>query len=70
MYRNAKRLFLIAVIGFAAMPVFNRNLAVNAADATVNLASAKQVIRGFGASSAWCGTISGTVMDGLYKTLG
>ena len=70
MHYLVKRLTLTTVIGFAAMPFFNRNMVANAADATVNLSDAKQIIRGFGASSAWCGTISGTVMDALYKTLG
>jgi glucuronoarabinoxylan endo-1,4-beta-xylanase len=42
----------------------------NAADATVNLATTKQLIRGFGASSAWCGTVSTSIMDSLFKDLG
>lgn len=41
-----------------------------AADASVNLSSLKQVIDGFGASSAWCGTISDKVMNSLYGDLG
>lgn len=65
-----KRLTLVAVISFTVMPFFTQNMVVNAADVTVNLAVNKQIIKGFGASSAWCGTINATVMDGLYKTLG
>lgn len=38
--------------------------------ANVNLSSKKQVIRGFGASSAWCGALSDQVMDYLYKDCG
>ncbi len=41
-----------------------------ASDVTVNLGSEKQEIRGFGASSAWCGTISDSVMNSLYGDLG
>nr|4FMV_A Chain A, Glucuronoarabinoxylan endo-1,4-beta-xylanase [Ruminiclostridium papyrosolvens DSM 2782] len=41
-----------------------------ASDVTVNLGSTKQEIRGFGASSAWCGTISDYVMNSLYGDLG
>jgi glucuronoarabinoxylan endo-1,4-beta-xylanase len=61
-YWQVMRLTLTVVIGFAVM--------ANAADATINLSANKQVIRGYGASSAWCGAISATVMDALYKTLG
>ena len=69
MYWRIKRLIAVAVIGFAAMPLFNRNMMAHAADVTVNLSAVKQVIRGFGASSAWCGTIKTQVMDTLYKSL-
>jgi glucuronoarabinoxylan endo-1,4-beta-xylanase len=41
-----------------------------ASDVTVNLASTKQNIRGFGASSAWCGAIGDSVMNSLYGDLG
>jgi glucuronoarabinoxylan endo-1,4-beta-xylanase len=61
-YWQVTRLTLTVVIGFVVM--------ANAADVTINLSANKQVIKGFGASSAWCGTISATVMDALYKTLG
>lgn len=36
----------------------------------INLASTKQVIDGFGASSAWCGAINDNVMNALYGDLG
>ncbi|PXV91198.1 glucuronoarabinoxylan endo-1,4-beta-xylanase [Lachnotalea glycerini] len=41
-----------------------------AGSATINLAGTKQKITGFGASSAWCGTINDTVMNSLYSDLG
>jgi O-glycosyl hydrolase len=43
---------------------------IRAADVTVDVASTKQVIDGFGASSAWCGTIGDAVMNSLYGDLG
>jgi glucuronoarabinoxylan endo-1,4-beta-xylanase len=70
MYRNTRRLIAVAAIGFAAMPFLTQSRAAHAADATVDLAAAKQMIRGFGASSAWCGTINTSVMNSLYKDLG
>jgi glucuronoarabinoxylan endo-1,4-beta-xylanase len=39
-------------------------------DATINLSDTKQRITGFGASSAWCGTVSDSVMNSLYNDLG
>jgi glucuronoarabinoxylan endo-1,4-beta-xylanase len=44
--------------------------AANATDVTIDLTATKQSIRGFGASSAWCGTVSSSVMNSLYKDLG
>ena len=70
MYRKTPRLLAVATIGFAAMPLLAGISQANAADVTVDLTATKQVIRGFGASSAWCGTVSTTVMDSLYKDLG
>jgi len=70
MYRQVNRLTFLVVMGFAMMPFFNRTMVANAGDATINLSANKQIIKGFGASSAWCGTINSTVMDGLYNTLG
>ena len=70
MYQKIRRLLLVAAIGFVAMPLVTRSRAANAADVTVNLTATKQTIRGFGASSAWCGTISTSVMNSLYKDLG
>jgi glucuronoarabinoxylan endo-1,4-beta-xylanase len=70
MSQKVNRLIFVAMIVFAVLPVFNKSMVANAADATINLSSKKQLIRGFGASSAWCGTLSTAVMDGLYKTLG
>jgi len=57
-------------IGIAALPFLVPEHAANAADVTVNLASTKQEIDGFGASSAWCGTVPSSVMNVLYGDLG
>lgn len=70
MYWKTERLLSVAAIGFAAMSLLAGSRAANAADATVDLSAAKQLIRGFGASSAWCGTVSSSVMNSLYKDLG
>jgi len=67
MIRRFRRL-LATSVGFAAVPVFV--IQARAADATVDLAATKQLIRGFGASSAWCGTVSTSIMDSLYGDLG
>jgi len=40
------------------------------ARAQVDLAATKQIIRGFGAASAWCGSLSDTNMDILFKDMG
>lgn len=64
---NAKRLMLL--IGFTVIPFFKQSI-VNAADATVNLLSTKQIIDGFGASSAWCGALSDNIINPLYGDLG
>lgn len=63
--RSTKTLMglVVALAGFAAAPAI-------AADVTVNVDTKKQEIDGFGASSAWCGSISDAVMTPLYKTLG
>jgi len=70
MYRKTTRLLSVASIAFAAMPILVGSRAANATDVTVDLTATKQMIRGFGASSAWCGTVSTSVMDSLYKDLG
>jgi glucuronoarabinoxylan endo-1,4-beta-xylanase len=70
MYQKTRRLLSVAAIGFATMPLLTQSTAANAADVTVNLTAAKQTIRGFGASSAWCGTVSTSVMNSLFKDLG
>ena len=63
------RVVCVAVTGLAAAFLCLPQGA-KAADATVDLTSQKQVIDGFGASSAWCGTISDAVMNSLYGDLG
>lgn len=45
-------------------------LRVAADGVTVDLADTKQIIRGFGAASAWCGAISNRNMDILFKDMG
>jgi glucuronoarabinoxylan endo-1,4-beta-xylanase len=60
----------VAAMGLAAMSLLAGSRAAIAADVTVTLTAAKQTIRGFGASSAWCGTVPTPVMDSLYKDLG
>ena len=67
MDRRTQRLLLVAAVG---LPLLAASRGANAADATVDLSATKQLIRGFGASSAWCGTVSTTVMNSLYKDLG
>jgi glucuronoarabinoxylan endo-1,4-beta-xylanase len=70
MFWKTRRLLLVAAIGIAAMSLLTRSETANAADVTVDFTAAKQTIRGFGASSAWCGTVSTSVMNSLYKDLG
>ena len=70
MYRKTGRLLSIAAIGFGAMPLLTESNVAMAADANVDLSATRQEIKGFGASSAWCGTISTSIMDSLYTDLG
>jgi glucuronoarabinoxylan endo-1,4-beta-xylanase len=70
MTQKTRRRLSVAAMLVAAMPILMQDGPAYAADATVDLAATKQLIRGFGASSAWNGTISTGVMDSLYKTLG
>jgi glucuronoarabinoxylan endo-1,4-beta-xylanase len=67
--KTGRRLSIVAM-GFAAMPLFAHSRAASAADATVDLSATQQLIRGFGASSAWCGTIDASIMDSLFTDLG
>jgi len=64
------RPFSVAAILLTSLPFFCSNMVSNAADVTVNLTATKQVIDGFGASSAWCGKIPDNVMNSLYGDLG
>jgi glucuronoarabinoxylan endo-1,4-beta-xylanase len=66
--RKTVPLRLLALAGgliLLAVPV-----PVQAVDATVSVATKKQVIDGFGASSAWSGAMSDKIFDGLYTDLG
>jgi glucuronoarabinoxylan endo-1,4-beta-xylanase len=67
---SAKQILVVAAIWSAAMPFAGRVMMVNAADVVVNLSAKKQVIDGFGASSAWCGAIADNIMNPLYGDLG
>jgi len=67
---KAHRILTLALVGLAVMPLVSRNLVANAADVTVNVATQHQVIDGYGASSAWCGTVPSNVMNVLYGDLG
>jgi len=67
--KRMRRIFLAALSGFFSFPLIAPT-SVNAADVTVNVGVKNQVIDGFGASSAWCGTISSAVMKSLYGDLG
>lgn len=65
MCTNGKWTFRLAAVLAAILPI-----AANTADVTVNLTTKKQEIDGFGASSAWCGTVPSSVMNVLYGDLG
>lgn len=70
MHRFIRNSFYASVIAVAMLPMLHQGSVVSAADVAVNLASTKQEIDGFGASSAWCGTVSSKVMNSLYGDLG
>jgi glucuronoarabinoxylan endo-1,4-beta-xylanase len=70
MHQKTGHLLVVATIGFVAIPLLAGGGTASAADATVDLTATKQLIRGFGASSAWCGTVSTSIMDSLFKDLG
>jgi len=54
----------------ALSPLLGGRSSVHAADATINVSTTKQEIDGFGASSAWCGTINSKIMNTLFGDLG
>lgn len=69
--KRASRSFpLTALAGILAMPFLGTHHGVQAADANVNASSVRQVIDGFGASSAWSGAMSDKIFNGLYTDLG
>jgi glucuronoarabinoxylan endo-1,4-beta-xylanase len=65
-----RRVVSAALIGIVSIPLLGQATAADAADVTVNVSSQKQVIDGYGASSAWSGALSDNIMNSLYKTLG
>jgi len=56
--------------GLLALPLLGTPSTAEAADATINTTAQKQVIDGFGASSAWSGAMSDKIFNGLYTDLG
>lgn len=66
----SKRFVMTATLMLSALPLVHQGQSVQAADVAVNLSSKKQEIDGFGASSAWCGTVPANVMNVLYGDLG
>jgi len=70
MNRRFNRLSSVVVLCGTLLPFFTSSMVAVAADATVDVTATKQVIDGFGASSAWCGTIGDNVMNSLYGDLG
>lgn len=67
MYQTNARQISMAAILLTSLPLLCRSMA---AHATVNLTATKQVIDGFGASSARCGKVSDNVMSTLHGDLG
>jgi len=65
-----KKLSLFMTIFIIIAAFLSVSLNVYASTATVNLTGTKQVIRGFGASSAWCGALSDSYANTLFNTLG
>jgi glucuronoarabinoxylan endo-1,4-beta-xylanase len=61
---------IAAMAAILVLPLLGPRNAAEAADANVNTASVKQVIDGFGASSAWSGAMSDKIFNGLYTDLG
>lgn len=68
---------VLSALLIACLPILGTSMPIKAAsndpvsnNATINLSSKEQLIRGFGASSAWCGVLSDTCMDTLYKNAG
>lgn len=74
---NRKLKKVLSALLIACLPILGTSMPIKAAsndsvsnNATINLSSKEQLIRGFGASSAWCGVLSDTCMDTLYKNAG
>lgn len=65
-----RRSHALALASILVLPFLGGRVVADAADANVNVTATKQVIDGFGASSAWCGTIGDNVMNALYGDLG
>lgn len=70
---NWKNRFMIFVLaGLIALPLLQPSMISNAAtgDAGIDFSSTKQIIRGYGAASVWCGALSDSCMDTLFNTMG
>ncbi|MDP4179375.1 MAG: glycoside hydrolase, partial [Bacillota bacterium] len=67
-----KVLLSLLTISITCLPLMDFSVPASAATTpdTINLAAKDQVIRGFGASSAWCGAFSDSRMDTLFSDAG
>ncbi|MDP4179557.1 MAG: hypothetical protein Q8942_00510 [Bacillota bacterium] len=64
-------LLFVLVLSIALIqPICSTMTAGAASDVTVNLASIKQVIRGFGTCTAWNNVLTDTEMNYLFKDMG
>ncbi|MEN8907397.1 MAG: carbohydrate binding domain-containing protein [Clostridiales bacterium] len=50
--------------------VYGPEAIVETVDANIDLSASQQIIKGFGASSAWCGALSDEYMDTMFSTQG
>jgi len=67
-----KMLVTLITLSMVCLPFVGESTPIKAAsnNASVNLSVKHQVIRGFGASSAWCGVLSDNCTNTLYKNIG
>jgi len=73
MNKKVKKIILsLLTLSIISLPVIEGAVTVKAAtnNATINISSKKQLIMGFGGSSAWCGALNDTCMNSLYNNYG
>lgn len=74
MNRTVKKMLVVLMtLSMTSLPfIGGKSTPIKAAanSDTINLSSKHQVIRGFGASSAWCGVLTDNCSDTLYKNIG